>query len=54
MNMTGNILSSEIERIIEDKTIWERMKNDTKAFNKPDAAAKIARELVSMAMVHEK
>ncbi len=54
MNMTGNILSSEIERITEDKTTWERMAKSAHVFNKPDAAAKIARELVDMALSHEK
>ncbi len=53
MNMTGNILASEIERIVEDKVVWERMRSHAKAFHKPDAAAKIARELVDMALVHE-
>ena len=54
MNMTANILSSEIERITEDKEIWERMAKSAQAFNKPDAAAKIARELVDIALSHEK
>ena len=54
MNMTANILCSEVDRIIGDKLVWERMKRSAEAFNKPDAAAKIARELVDMALVHEK
>jgi len=54
MNMTANILCSEIDRIVGDKTIWERMKKNALAFNKPDAAEKIARELVDMALEHEK
>jgi len=53
-NMTANILSSEIERIVEDKEIWNNMANNAKAFNKPDAAYKIARELVDIALTHEK
>lgn len=53
MNVTGNILSSEVERIIEDRVVWERMSTHAKVFNKPDAAAKIARELVDMALAHE-
>jgi UDP-N-acetylglucosamine--N-acetylmuramyl-(pentapeptide) pyrophosphoryl-undecaprenol N-acetylglucosamine transferase len=53
-NMTSNILSSEIERIVDDKNIWNKMAQSAKAFNKPDAAYKIARELVDMAMAHEK
>ena len=54
MNMTANILSSEIERITEDKVIWERMSKSALAFNKTDAADKIARQLVDMALSHEK
>lgn len=54
MNMTANILSSEIERIVNDKNIWNRMAQSAKAYNKPDAALKIARELVDIALAHEK
>ncbi len=54
VNMTANILSSEIERIMEDKESWQRMAKSAKAFNKIGAAAKIARELVDIALSHEK
>lgn len=53
-NMTSNILSSEIDRIIDDKVIWNRMSHSAKTFNKPDAAMKIAQELVNTALSHEK
>ena len=53
-NMTGNILSSEIERITNDKEIWNKMAQNAKIFGKPDAAYKIARELVDIALTHEK
>ncbi|MEK7190525.1 MAG: UDP-N-acetylglucosamine--N-acetylmuramyl-(pentapeptide) pyrophosphoryl-undecaprenol N-acetylglucosamine transferase [Patescibacteria group bacterium] len=53
-NMTANILSSEVERIIGDKTEYEQMAQNAKAFSKPGAAEKIARELVDIAMSHEK
>ncbi|MFZ3011773.1 MAG: UDP-N-acetylglucosamine--N-acetylmuramyl-(pentapeptide) pyrophosphoryl-undecaprenol N-acetylglucosamine transferase [Minisyncoccia bacterium] len=53
-NMTANILSSEIERILEDQESYERMKQNAKAFSKPGAAEKIARELVDIALSHEK
>jgi len=52
-NMTANILSSEIERILENKAGYEKMKQSAKAFGKPDAALKIARELVNIALSHE-
>ncbi len=54
MNMTANILSSEIERIVEDKEIYNKMSQSAKAFNKPDAAYKIARQLVDIALSHER
>jgi UDP-N-acetylglucosamine--N-acetylmuramyl-(pentapeptide) pyrophosphoryl-undecaprenol N-acetylglucosamine transferase len=53
LNMTANILSSEIERIIGDKAGYELMAKAAKAFHKPDAAMKIARALVDIAMSHE-
>ena len=54
MNMTANILSSEIERITNDKSGYERMVQNAKAFYKSDAAEKIARALMDIALSHEK
>mgnify|MGYP001607393470 CR=1 FL=1 len=54
MNMTANILSSEIERITGDKTIYKTMAQNAKSFAKPDAAMKIARALCDIALSHEK
>jgi len=54
MNMTANILSSEIERITADKVGYDKMAQNAKAFHKPDAAIKIARALVDIALSHEK
>ena len=53
MNMTANILVHEIGNIVDNKNIWEKMSQNAKAFNKPDAATKIARELVNIALSHE-
>ena len=53
-NMSANILGSEIDRIVGDREVWEKMSKFAKAFYKPDAALKIARELVSIALSHEK
>lgn len=53
-NMTANILSSEIERITNNKEIWDKMAENAKAYGKPGAAYKIARELVDIALSHEK
>ncbi len=52
-NMTANILSSEIERIIGDKTEWTQMMQNTKTFHKPGAAEKIAQALIDIALSHE-
>ena len=54
MNMTGNILFSEINRIVKDKKTWNIMAHNAKAFHKPNAATKIARELVDIALEHER
>jgi len=54
MNMTANILSSEIERIVEDKDVWNKMAQVAKVFNKTEAAQTIAREIVNTALSHEK
>ncbi len=54
MNMTANILNSEIDRIVTNKSTLELMAKNAKAFYKPDAADKIARELMNIALSHEK
>ncbi|MCM2339178.1 MAG: UDP-N-acetylglucosamine--N-acetylmuramyl-(pentapeptide) pyrophosphoryl-undecaprenol N-acetylglucosamine transferase [Burkholderiales bacterium] len=54
INMTANILISEIDRIVNDKNVWDFMSKNAKAYNKPDAAMKIAKELVDIALAHEK
>src|SRR3989344_4487142 len=54
MNMTANILSSEIERMVEDKMEYQSMSQNAKAFAKPGAAEKIARELINTALSHER
>lgn len=53
MNLTANIVASEIDRIINDKKLFDQMTHSAKAFNKPNASMKIARELVDMALAHE-
>ncbi len=54
MNMKSNILSSEIDRIVNDKNIYQDMVANAKAFGKKDAAMKIAQELIDIALSHEK
>jgi UDP-N-acetylglucosamine:LPS N-acetylglucosamine transferase len=41
-NMTANIFSSEIERILDNKSVSDEMSISAKAFAKTDAATKIA------------
>lgn len=53
-NMTANILSSEIERIVGDKEVYDKMVKSALQFNKKDAAETIARELMKIALSHEK
>ena len=53
VNMTANILTSEIGRILEDRTGYEMMAQNAKNFFKTGAAEKIARELVDIALSHE-
>ena len=54
LNLKGNILYSEIERIMNDKRVWDHMANNAKNFYKKDGARLIARELVDIALSHEK
>ncbi|MBP7967172.1 UDP-N-acetylglucosamine--N-acetylmuramyl-(pentapeptide) pyrophosphoryl-undecaprenol N-acetylglucosamine transferase [Candidatus Woesebacteria bacterium] len=54
MNMSANILASEIERIANDDVVRERMIHSAKGFHKPDAAEKIAQAIIDMALSHEK
>lgn len=54
VNMTANILISEIERILSDKVVYDRMAKNAKSFNKENAAEVIAQELVNISLKHEK
>ncbi len=52
-NLTANILVAEIDRIMSDKATWFHMQKSAKGFYKGDAALKIAREIVDIALSHE-
>ena len=52
MNMTANILCSEVERILGDAKNLTQMAEAAKAFNKTGGAEKIARELLTIALSH--
>lgn len=53
MNLTDHILNFEILKIMGDKIHYENMAKHAKAFYKPDAAEKIAEEIMTIAMSHE-
>jgi UDP-N-acetylglucosamine--N-acetylmuramyl-(pentapeptide) pyrophosphoryl-undecaprenol N-acetylglucosamine transferase len=52
-NLTTNVLIGEIDRILQDKNLQTRMSTAAKNFTKPDAADKIAREIITIALSHE-
>ncbi len=52
-NLAPHILFSEIERLMENKEMQEEMRRKAKAFAKPEAAKKIAREIINIALKHE-
>lgn len=53
-NLSPHILISEIDRIISDPKRWSVMSSGAKSFAVTDASYKIARELISIALSHEK
>ena len=52
-NLTANILTAEIDRILEKEGEAEKMINATRTFTHPDAAHKIAIEILNIALTHE-
>jgi len=52
-NLTSHILISEIDRIINNKSINERMRQSAKDFSHIDAADKIAEVILEIALKHE-
>lgn len=53
-NLKPNIFLAEIRRILDNPEIYEKMRNNAKNFGKPGAAETIARELLSIALSHER
>lgn len=51
-NLTGNILYAEVERIIGSAELQQKMKESAKLFVHPDAAKKIADELIKISLRH--
>lgn len=52
-NLTPHLLVAEIQRIVEDPAVREKMSAAAKAFAKPQAARKIAAVLIDTALEHE-
>lgn len=52
-NLTTNVLIGEIDRILQDRAMREKMSAAAKNFTHPDAANKIAKEIITIALSHE-
>ena len=52
MNLTPNTLFSEIDRILDNKPGLEKMAKAAKEFSQPDAAKRIAKEILNLALEH--
>lgn len=52
-NLTGNMFVAEADRILENLELQTKMKEATKIFVKPDAARKLAEEVLKVALSHE-
>lgn len=53
-NLSTEILSAEIIRILTTQEIYDKMKQATKDFGKPNASELIAEEILTMVISHEK
>jgi UDP-N-acetylglucosamine--N-acetylmuramyl-(pentapeptide) pyrophosphoryl-undecaprenol N-acetylglucosamine transferase len=52
-NLTTNVFMAEIDRLIQNKELLAKMSAATKTFARNDAAVKVARELINLALTHE-
>lgn len=52
-NLTPHILASEIQRVLNDPGLAERMKASAAGFTDPDAARILAGEVLAIALAHE-
>ena len=53
-NLKPHIFIEEMRRIIENKEIWNKMSSSAKSFFRPGASDLIAKELLTIALGHEK
>ena len=54
VNLSSNILLSEINRILDDQNLIKKMSAGAKSFAKNDAADLIAKEILKIGLQHEK
>ncbi|HEY4495865.1 MAG TPA: glycosyltransferase, partial [Candidatus Paceibacterota bacterium] len=52
-NLSPNLFESEVSRLFADPARREMLSRKAKEFATPDAAEKIARELINIAITHE-
>jgi UDP-N-acetylglucosamine--N-acetylmuramyl-(pentapeptide) pyrophosphoryl-undecaprenol N-acetylglucosamine transferase len=52
-NLSSHILISEIDRILNNQRLKERMSQEAKAFSRLDAAQKISEAILEIALKHE-
>ena len=52
-NLSPHILINEIDRIFEDKSLYQEMKDSAKNFYKENAALKIANQILEIAISHQ-
>lgn len=52
-NLTTNVLLGEIDRILQDKSLLEKMSKSAKSFTHPEAANTIAKEIIKIALSHQ-
>jgi len=53
-NLTQHVLISEIDRLLGDEDLRKKMGKAARKFFKPDAASTLAREILNIALRHEK
>lgn len=53
INLTPHILIAEIDKIMQSKEMRDKMASSAKFFSRDDAAHKIAREIITIALKHE-
>jgi UDP-N-acetylglucosamine--N-acetylmuramyl-(pentapeptide) pyrophosphoryl-undecaprenol N-acetylglucosamine transferase len=53
-NLTGSVLFFQLEKLLENKEKLSQMSESAKSFAKPDSAYKIAKEILNIALTHER